>query len=292
MPDPTSTREPLGVVGAGRLGSVLAAAWRAAGYPIAAVSARSAAARGRAAALLPGVPVVTEPAEVLHAAAVVLIAVPDDALPGVVAGLAPSVRPGQAIVHGSGAAGLAVLSPLAGAGAVRIALHPAMTFTGTADDLPRLAGCPFAITADEPARALAERLVTDLGGRPVWLAEQQRVAYHAALCHGANHLVTLVAQAQDVLAAAGIDDPSALLRPLLEAVLANALRLGDEALTGPVSRGDAGTVHRHLDALAGIDPAIARTYRDLAFATAVRAAGMGRIDAAQLARLTELLGRD
>lgn len=279
------------MVGAGRLGAVLGAAWRAAGHPITAVSVRSAAARDRAALLLPGVPVVADPADVVRAAGIVLLAVPDDALPSVARTLAAPARPGQVFVHPSGASGLAVLAPLATAGAARVALHPAMTFTGTPADLPRLAGCPVAVTADEAVGSLAERLVSDLGGRPVRLAEEQRVAYHAALCHAANHLVTLVAQAQDVLAATGIEDPSVLLRPLLEAVLANTLRLGDQALTGPVSRGDTGTVRGHLAALDAIDGEVGRTYRDLAAATARRAGRMGRITAEQVAELTELVLR-
>ena len=113
-----------------------------------------------------------------------------------------------------------------------------MTFTGTAVDLDRLAGCVFGVTAGAAERALAEQLVADLGGRPMWVPEERRTLYHAGLAHGANHLVTLVTEAMEILAAAGADDPAGTLRPLLTAALDNALEQGDAALTGPIVRGD------------------------------------------------------
>ena len=169
---------------------------------------------------------------------------PDDALAGVVAGLAGPARcgPGRSSRTPRGAHGLAVLAPAAAAGARPLALHPAMTFTGHADDLARLPGIAYGLTAPAELRALAARLVTDLGGVPEWVAEDDRPLYHAALAHGANHLVTLVNEAADLLRAAGVEQPATVLAPLLRAALDNALRLGDAALTGPVSRGDAGTV--------------------------------------------------
>ena len=87
-------------------------------------------------------------------------------------------------------------------------MHPAMTFTGTEIDLPRLAGCVFGVTADEADRELTEALVADLGGRPMWVPEDRRTLYHAGLAHGANHLVTLVAEAMEILSAAGAEDPA------------------------------------------------------------------------------------
>ena len=157
------------------------------------------------------------------------------------AGLAATgaLRPGQIVAHTSGAHGLAVLGDVHG-----MALHPAMTFTGTDGDLDRLPGIAWGVTARD--RAFATRLVADLGGVPEWIAEDARPLYHAALAHGANHLVTLVNEAADLLRAAGVEQPGRVLSPLLRAALDNALRLGDAALTGPVSRGDAGTVGEHL----------------------------------------------
>src|SRR5690606_14309061 len=116
-----------------------------------------------------------------------------------------------------------------------------------------------------------------------------RVLYHAALAHGANHLVTLVNDAADGLRAAGVHDPRRMLAPLLRAALDNALRLGDDALTGPVARGVAGTAAGHLSRLAGNPPDWLETYRTLARRTVVRAVAAGRLDPQAAGRLLDVL---
>ncbi|NED29816.1 DUF2520 domain-containing protein, partial [Streptomyces anulatus] len=228
-------RLTVGVVGAGRVGPALAASLQLAGHRPVAVSGVSDASRRRAAELLPDVPVV-EPAEVLARAELVLLTVPDDVLPTLVEGLAETgaVRPGQLLVHTSGRYGARVLDPALRAGALPLALHPAMTFTGTAVDVQRLAGCSFGVTAPQELRLAAEALVIEMGGEPEWIAEESRPLYHAALALGANHLVTLVAQSMELLTKAGVAAPDRMLGPLLGAALDNALRSGDAALTGPV----------------------------------------------------------
>ncbi|WP_300430921.1 DUF2520 domain-containing protein, partial [uncultured Nocardioides sp.] len=233
----------VGVVGAGRVGAVLAARLRAAGHHVVAAAGDSDATLERIETLLPGVPN-AKPSAVARECELLLLTVPDDMLGNVVSTLvgAGAIREGQYVVHTSGRHGLAVLEPAAAVGARVAAVHPAMTFTGTGVDLERLAGCVFGLTADEGERAFAEALVHDLGGRPMWVPEEMRTLYHAGLAHGANHLVTLVTEAMEVLAAAGADDPAGTLRPLLTAALDNALAHGDAALTGPIVRGDAGTV--------------------------------------------------
>ncbi|GAB3796693.1 Rossmann-like and DUF2520 domain-containing protein [Micromonospora zhanjiangensis] len=269
----------VGVIGAGRVGAVLGAALARAGHRVVAASGVSAVARGRIGRLLPGV--ANLPADEVAGAAddLLIIAVPDDSLPGVVAGLAATgaLRPGQVVAHTSGAHGLDVLAAAAAAGCHPLALHPAMTFTGTAADLANLPGISYGVTAPAELRAFAARLVTDLGGVPEWVAEPDRPLYHAALAHGANHLVTLVNEAADRLREAGVAEPEKVLGPLLQAALDNALRLGDAALTGPVSRGDAGTVARHLDRLAATAPQAVPAYRALARRTADRAIAAGRL---------------
>jgi predicted short-subunit dehydrogenase-like oxidoreductase (DUF2520 family) len=273
----------IGVVGAGRVGAVLGAALEAAGHHVVATAAVSAASRDRAARLLPKAAVL--PADEVARAAVdlLLLAVPDDALEGVVAGLAKTgaLRNGPIVAHTSGAHGLAVLGDVRG-----MALHPAMTFTGEAADLDRLPGIAWGVTATD--KRFATRLVADLGGIPEWIAEDARPLYHSALAHGANHLVTLVNEAADLLRAAGVQRPEAVLSPLLHAALDNALRLGDAALTGPVSRGDAGTVRKHLDRM----PAEAvPAYLALARRTADRAIASGRLRPQDAALLLDVLSR-
>ncbi len=268
----------IGVVGAGRVGAVLAARLRAAGHEIVAAAGESDASRGRMAALLPGVPS-GKPSAVARACDLLLLTVPDDMLGNVVQVLADSgaLHEGQYVVHTSGRHGLAVLAPAAAVGARPVALHPAMTFTGTDVDLDRLDGCVLGLTAGPAERPIAERLVADLGGRAMWVPEERRTLYHAGLAHGANHLVTLVTEAMEMLAAAGADDPAATLRPLLNAALENALDHGDAALTGPIVRGDLGTVRAHLEQVAAEAPTSLPSYLALARATLARAVTDGRV---------------
>ncbi|MGX1975287.1 Rossmann-like and DUF2520 domain-containing protein [Streptomyces kronopolitis] len=269
-------RLTVGVVGAGRVGPALAAALQLAGHRPVAVSGVSDASVRRAAELLPDVPLVT-PAEVFARADLVLLTVPDDALADLVSGLAETgaVRPGQLLVHTSGRYGTAVLDPATRAGALPLALHPAMTFTGTSVDVQRLAGCSFGVTSPDELRMAAEALVIEMGGEPEWIAESARPLYHAALAIGANHLVTLVAQAMELLHDAGVQAPDRMLGPLLGAALDNALRSGDAALTGPVARGDAGTVAVHIAELRRHAPQSVAGYLAMARTTADRALSHG-----------------
>ena len=269
-------RLTVGVVGAGRVGPALAASLQLAGHRPVAVSGVSDASRRRAELMLPDVPLVS-PADVLQRADLVLLTVPDDTLPGLVEGLAETgaVRPGQLLVHTSGRYGARVLDPALRAGALPLALHPAMTFTGTPVDVQRLAGCSFGVTAPEELRLAAEALVIEMGGEPEWIEEAKRPLYHAALALGANHLVTLVAQAMELLRSAGVEAPDRMLGPLLGAALDNALRSGDAALTGPVARGDAGTVAAHVTELRKHAPQTVSGYLAMARATADRALAHG-----------------
>ena len=291
--DERPARLDVGVVGAGRVGSVLGAALARVGHRVVAVSAVSDASLARAAELLPGTPV-RPPDEVVRRAELVLLAVPDDALEDLVAGLAATGawQAGQLVAHTSGRHGLEVYAPAAAHHVLGMAIHPAMTFTGTAIDLDRLSDCCFGVTAPEPLRPAAEALVLEVGGEPVWVEESQRPMYHAALTHGANHLVTLTAQAMQALEAAGVESPARVLTPLVTAALDNALRSGDGALTGPVARGDAGTVAEHLRQLQRLTPDVRPTYLALARATAERALASGRLRPHLAEPLLDILASD
>lgn len=284
----------IGVVGAGRVGAVLAAALRSAnsgaGHEIVAVAGESTASRTRIDTLLPGVPV-RKPTAVARSCDLLLLTVPDDMLANVVSTLvgAGAIRRGQYVVHTSGRHGLAVLEPARRVGARVVAMHPAMTFTGTTVDLPRLSGCVFGVTVEDEARVVAETLVGDLGGLAMFVPEDRRTLYHAGLAHGANHLVTLVTQAMELLSASGAEDPAAMLRPLLSAALDNALESGDAALTGPIVRGDVNTVAAHLKDIAANAPATLPSYVALARATADRAVLDGRLQPIRRVKIMALL---
>lgn len=281
----------IGIIGAGRVGGVLGLALQQAGHTITAVHAVSEASMARAEALLPNVPIVDIP-DILRRSEAVIFAVPDDVLEDLVSGLAAAghIQTGHLLVHTSGRYGTDVMHSVREFGAIPVAIHPAMTFTGTSLDIDRLHNTAFGITADPVVAPIAEALVVEMGGIPVTIPEAARSVYHAAMAHASNHLVTLTDQAQTMLASAGIDQPSKLLGNLMSASLENALTNGDQALTGPVSRGDSGTVAKHLETLQALDDAeLYETYRAMAQATAQRAHSAGFINATKLEELLELL---
>jgi predicted short-subunit dehydrogenase-like oxidoreductase (DUF2520 family) len=280
----------IGLIGAGRAGTAMAAALAQAGHRVVAASAVSDASLARLAASLPEVPVV-QPEQVIEPADVVLLTVPDDALGGLVSGLAAADVPmkGRLMVHASGRHGLGVLDPVVAKGALPVALHPVMTFTGRREDVARMAGISFGVTAPLILRAVAEALVVEMGGEPVFIEDDKRGIYHAALASAANHLVTLVVQSADMLRTAGVADPARMLTPLLSAALENALILGDAALTGPVARGDAETVAAHIAAIEAAAPEALGAYRALARLTAERALAAHTLTADDAQRLLGVL---
>jgi predicted short-subunit dehydrogenase-like oxidoreductase (DUF2520 family) len=284
-------RLKVGVIGPGRAGTALARALVHAGHHVVAASAISARSKDRIRANFPDAEI-TEPAGVTDRADLVLLTVPDDVLPGLVNGLARTGAPlrGRLLAHASGAHGIAVLEEATRKGALPLAIHPVMTFTGREDDVDRIKGVSFGVTAPDPLRPAAEVLVIEMGGEPVSIPEENRALYHAALAFAANHLVTLVAQSADLLKQAGADNPNRMMAPLLSAALDNALRFGDSGLTGPVARGDDGTVAAHVKAIEQADPRAKAAYLALARLTADRAINAGLLRTEDAERLLDVLG--
>jgi len=280
-------RLKVGIISAGRVGAALGVALERADHIVVACSAISRASRQRAQRWLPDTPVVP-PQEVAANAELLVLAVPDSELAGLVSGLAATsaVRPGTIVAHTSGANGVGILGPLT-PGCIPLAVHPAMTFTGSDEDISRLPDTCFGITAaDEVGYAIGQSLVLEMGGEPFCVREDARVLYHAALAHAGNHIVTVLADALEALRAALrgsellgqqlVDDqPGGLaeriIGPLALAALENTLQRGQAALTGPVARGDAAAVAGHLAALTEVDPQLAQAYRVNALRTARRA---------------------
>ncbi|MEX1177104.1 MAG: Rossmann-like and DUF2520 domain-containing protein [Nitriliruptor sp.] len=254
------------VVGPGRVGTLLALALARAGHRPVAVAGGRDEDRARIGAMVTGCRPFEAAEDAVRDVDLVILATPDDALEEVVTHLARAdvLREGQRLVHVAGSLGLAPLRRAALAGAEVAACHPAMTVPTGAADPDLLVGVPWAVTATPTARAWARGLVADLGGDPHDVGDDVRGLYHAALATGSNAAAAAVVVARQLLLGARIEDPAAFLAPLVERSVANALRGGAAALTGPVVRGDVGTVSHHLDVLAADVPDLLPAYRDLA----------------------------
>ena len=281
-------RLKVGIISAGRVGTALGAALERADHVVVACSAVSAD-RGGVPRSDYRTPLIRPTDEVAANSELLIVAVPDAELASLVSGLAATgaVKPGTIVAHTSGANGIAILGPLADLGCVPLAIHPAMTFTGADEDIARLADTCFGITAaDEIGYAIAQSLVLEIGGEPFRVREDARTLYHAALAHASNHVVTVVSDALEALRTAlwGAellgqetvgDAPGGIaervIAPLARAALENTLQRGQAALTGPVARGDAPAVARHLAALAEVNPELVEAYRASALRTAQRA---------------------
>ena len=282
-------RLAVGVVGAGRVGAVLGAALAQAGHRVVAASASSESSLARAEAMLPGAAILA-PQDVVVEADLVLLAVPDEVLEDLVHGLVEVgvVRAGQLVAHTSGRHGIGVLEPILEPGGLPLALHPVTALTGTSLDLGRLVGCCFGVTAPEALRPIADALVIEMGGEPIWVEERHRPLFHAALTLGSDHLVTLVSQVADLLGRAGVEDPARLLGPLVTAAADQALS-APESRPGAVARGDASTVAAHRAALRAEVPEAASAYVTLARLTADRALAAGELSPDQAEALLDVL---
>src|SRR6201984_3329910 len=259
-------RLKVGIISAGRVGTALGVALERVDHVVVACSAVSRASRQGAERWLPTTPVSRVP-DVAGSAELLLLAVPDTELAALVSGLAATsvVRPGTIVAHTSGANGVGVLAPLSEQDCIPLAIHPAMTFTGSDEDISRLPDTCFGITAaDEVGYAIAQSLVLEIGGEPFRVREDARTLYHARLAHASNHIVTVLLDAVEALRAplwgqellgqkmvgdapGGIADR--VIGPLARASLENSLQRGQAALTGPVARGDVEAVAGHLRAL-------------------------------------------
>ena len=279
------------VVGAGRVGTAVAVLLSAVGHRIAAVSGRERS-RARAAEFLPEVPFLPTPAAAAEAA-VVLLALPDDAIPDVARDIAGSVGEGTTIVHLSGALGLDVLDPVRASGARVLSIHPLQSVPDVEAGIAGLPGSHVAVTArDEEGYRIGETLARDLGARPFRLPEERKPLYHAAAVFCSNYLVTVEAIAERLFGLAGIEDPLPVLTPLARASLDNALDRGPmAALTGPAARGDAGTIERHLEALRESAPHSIPAYVTLAEAALHLASAAGSLDPVDAGGVQEVIDR-
>lgn len=252
----------MGIIGPGRAGLGLALALRRAGVRVLGVHGRRHKPMPRGIALsVGGLP------PWLAEAGVVLVAVRDEALAPVVVELAEPglLHSGQAVLHLSGARSSEVLAPLRHCGAAVGSMHPLMTVSEDPKRAAKhFAGATFALEGDVAAVSAADAIARRLGGRPVMIAPELKPAYHAGAVFASNYVVVLLAAAERLLAEAGIPPEAAraALLPLARATLDNVAAVGvEQALTGPVARGDTETVTRHLGVVA---PELRPVYVELA----------------------------
>lgn len=240
----------IGIIGGGAVGSALGVALTRAGWPIHAVSSRDPVRRERLRGLLDGARAFAEPQALIEEVELIIVAVPDDAI----AGLAESVRlySGQAMVHTSGALGAEVLAPAMAAGTQVGAFHPLVAFADTERAVAALRGATIAIEGDDQLAGLLADMADALGATAVRLAPGSKAAYHAAAVLAAGGFVALLDAIAELGRVAGLDEAGALAvyGPLIEGTLGNARALGiAAALTGPITRGDVGTLGSHLETL-------------------------------------------
>ena len=220
-----SGRLGVGIVGAGRVGPVLGAALAGAGHAIVGISAVSEASRDRAEAMLPGVPVLEVP-DLIERSELVILAVPESELQSLVAGLAATGawQPGQLVLHTAPRVGTSVLAPAMAAGAIPLAINPAMVFTGTSIDLVRLRESFCAVTAPTPVQPIGQALVVEMGAEPILIAEADRPAWAEAVSTATSFSSAIVGQAVGLLGGIGIESPGSVLGPLVRSSVETALQ--------------------------------------------------------------------
>jgi len=292
--DRGSTAGPsVGIVGAGAVGTALGVAVSRAGWPVAAVASRDAARRDRFTGLVPSARAYVEAAAILEDVELVILAIPDDAI----APLADSLRlyGGQTMVHTSGLLGSEVLSPALAAGSHIGAFHPLVSFTADVErSVAGIAGATIAIEADQAAIGLLADLAELLGGIPVRLPAGAKAAYHAAAVLASGGLIALLDAVVALGAAAGLDERGslAIYGRLVEQTLANARGGGvAESLTGPIVRGDVGTVTAHLDLLERMAPGVLDVYLAAARREVDIVARRGTLAPEQLGRVRSALAK-
>jgi predicted short-subunit dehydrogenase-like oxidoreductase (DUF2520 family) len=280
----------LGFIGAGTVGTALAVRLRSKGYQVVAVSSRSEASAKNLAQAVSGCQAFNSNQAVVDAAELVFITTPDDAIASVASQI--QWHSGQSVVHCSGADSTDLLESAKKLGAHVGVFHPLQTFAGVRQAIENMPGSTFALEAEEPLLKTLEEMATALGGQWIELKASDKVAYHAAAVIACNYLVTLVKLATDLWQTFAIPPQQATraLLPLIRGTVNNIDTIGiPQCLTGPIVRGDSGTIKKHLDALEKIAPALLSTYKELGLQTIPIALAKGRINQQQAEELETIL---
>ncbi|MBA7619804.1 hypothetical protein ES703_27145 [subsurface metagenome] len=280
----------LGFIGAGTVGTALAVLLSGKGYPVVAVSSRRQASAEKLAREVRGCRACDSNQDVADVAELVFITTPDDAI-GEVASQVNWHR-GQSIVHCSGADSTDILEPAKESGAMVGSIHPLQTFAGVKQAIANIPGSTFAVEAEEPLLSTLKDMATALDGHWIELKASDKVAYHAAAVIACNYLVTLVKLSTDLWQTFSIPPEPATraLLPLIQGTLNNIGTIGiPQCLTGPIARGDTGTIKKHLNALQKVAPALLPTYRELGLQTIPVSLAKGKINQQQADELETIL---
>jgi predicted short-subunit dehydrogenase-like oxidoreductase (DUF2520 family) len=288
---PTGKQTPrLGFIGAGTLASALTLALSRCGYPVAAVSSRRLSSAEELASTVEGCLSTASGQAVAEAADLIFITTSDD----VITTVADQIEwpKGKSVVHCSGADTTQALASARASGATVGVFHPLQTFAGAEPAVNNLPGTTFALEAEEPLLGLLKEMAAALGGYAIELKTKDKVVYHAAAVIACNYLVTMVKQATDLWRTFGVPPEQAVraLLPLLKGTVGNIEAIGiPGCLTGPIARGDTGTIEKHLAALEKAAPEVLATYRQLGINTIPVALAKGSIDEEQAGRLEAVL---
>jgi len=283
----------IGFIGAGTVGTALAVRLSQKGYPVVAVFSRTRASAERLAGMVDVCRVCGAAQEVADTADLVFVTTPDDAIAEVVAEL--YWRKGQRVIHCSGADSVDTLEEAREDGALVGGFHPLQTFASVTHAIENIPGSTFALEAEEPVLSTLRDMAVALGGDWVKLNAEDKVLYHAAAVMACNYFVTLVKLATDLWGTFGAPPEQATkaLQPLLRGTLNNIANVGlPNCLTGPIARGDLGTIRKHLAALERAAPEVLSAYRELGLHTVPIALAKGTIDEERAHELRELLKED
>lgn len=285
----------VGIIGAGAVGTGVGLLLKRRNYDIVGVASRTAASAKTAAERLQ-CPVYDRPEEVARAADIVFITTSDQAIAPVAEVIARKggFRKGQTVIHMSGSLTSAVLAPARAAGASVLSLHPLQSCADPDRAVANLPGSVFSLEGDSKALPLGQQLIKDLGGDYFNINPQDKVLYHAAACVASNYLVSIVDISCRLMREAGMKPEQVMgaLNPLVAGTLKNIAEKGvPDALTGPIARGDVGTVKDHLHAIDTALPELSEIYRALGRYTVGTAGRKGSINARRAALLSRILSR-
>jgi predicted short-subunit dehydrogenase-like oxidoreductase (DUF2520 family) len=280
----------IGFIGAGTTGTALAVRLSQKGYPVLAVSSRSPVSAQILAGLVVDCRAFESAQEVADVSELVFITTPDD----IIASVARDTQwhAGQSVVHCSGAHSVDILEPARQLGANVGSFHPLQTFAGVNQAIDNLPGSAFALEAEEPLLSTLKELASVLDGSWAELRPGDKALYHTAAVFVSNYLVTLVKLALDLWQDFGVPPKEATkaLLPLLKGTVNNIEHIGlPNCLTGPVARGDLGTINRHLDVLEGRNASLLSAYKELGLQTIPIALAKGKVDEKRAEELRTLL---